>query len=568
MRREKIARSETLAWVGRLTCLIAASGLVGATVGSAQVTDQQILDQLRLTLESAAVPLDLEIGGERILAAQALPAFYEQRVYESAWVRALGPSSLAIDLVETLDTLEREGLDPAEYHAARMRQLLTGFADGTLPASPEAFAELDLLLTDAFLMLGSHLISGRVDPSSLDREWLAVRREVDLVEVLSTALEEGAVREALESLLPEQPGYYRLRDMGERYRGVVEAGGWQPLTAEPPLRVGDRGPGVRELQRRLSITDGLVVDEADPDTAIFDENVEAAVRRFQSRHGLDADGVVGRKTLAALNVSAEERLRQIYLNLERWRWLPQSLGERYLVVNLPAFDLRAVEAGETVLEMRVAVGRRYRRTPVFSDTIRYLVFNPHWEIPGGIAVRDKLPEIRKDLSYLDKQGIRVFTGWGAAQREVDPETVDWSSVGAGNFPFRLRQDPGPLNALGRVKFMFPNRFNVYLHDTPAREVFQRTERDVSSGCIRLEKPLELAEHLLRANSDWRPGAIQEYLRDYGERTMRLEIPWPVHLLYWTAWVDESQIAHFRTDLYERDLELFEALYLNQPFRQK
>lgn len=537
-----------LAWL--LLCSLGAS---------AQISDQAISNQLRRTLESASLPLNLRIGDEAIMAKVALPAFYEQRVYQPAWVTSLGPIDGALDLVEFLHTLPREGLHPEEYHADRLQELLDGIGDGSLTPSPEAFAELDLLLTDAFLMTGAHLVSGRVDPATLDPEWLAVRREVDLVEALNSALANEGIREALDSLLPDNPGYLRLRELGERYRGLAEVGGWQSVPDGPSLEIGDRDPRMAELRHRLSVTDGLSMDADVTDPQLLDREIETALSRFQNRHGLEPDGILGPKTLAALNVPIERRIQQIYLNLERWRWLPQSLGERYVLVNLPAFDLRAVEEGQVLLEMRVAVGRRYRRTPVFSDTIRYLVFNPYWEIPASIAVKDKLPEIQKDVTYLSRQGIRILTGWATDQQEITPSAVDWGSLGPGNFPYRLRQDPGPLNALGRVKFMFPNRFNVYLHDTPGPEIFLRAERDVSSGCIRLERPLELAELLLRNNSDWQPGAIQGLLRDYQERTVRLEVPWSVHLLHWTAWVDEDRVAHFRTDLYGRDAKLAAAL---------
>jgi murein L,D-transpeptidase YcbB/YkuD len=515
-------------------------------------------------LESAPVPLDLRIGGETVLATRALPTFYEQRVYKPAWLSGLEPLPAAIDLLAFLGSVDREGLRAENYHGNRVRALLEASANSSLPPPAKSLAELDLLLTDSFLMLGAHLVSGQVDPSSFEREWVAVRREADLIRMLDSALEDGDIQATLYSLLPQHPGYYRLRDMGEHYRRLADAGGWQLVSAGPPFELGDTGARVAELERRLSATDDLEANVPGLDLAIFDDRTEAAVRRFQIRHGLDADGVVGTKTLAALNVSVSQRLEQIYLNLERWRWLPQSLGERYVLVNLPAFALQAVEAGKSLLEMRVAVGRPYRSTPVFSDTIRYLVFNPYWEIPASIAVRDKLPEVRKDITYLSKQGIRVLSGWGSDQQEISQAGIDWSSFSSRSFPYRLRQDPGPLNALGRVKFMFPNRFNVYLHDTPGREVFKRTERDVSSGCIRLERPLELAELLLRNNRGWQPATLQEYLRDYQERTIRLDTPWPVHLLHWTAWVDENQVAHFRPDLYDRDGRLSKALLEARP----
>ena len=555
---------DRLALLPRLTFALLLCGLPGLSGVGAQVVESRIGDQLRLILESAPLPLELELGGERISAGYALPAFYEQRVYQPAWVTSLGPSPAVIDLVESLSAVEDEGLNPADYHLARLRSLLEELSVDDRSESAMSAAELDLLSTDAFLTLGAHLVSGRVDPASFDREWQAILREVDLVARLNGALERGDVSAALAALLPGQAGYFRLRDMGRRYRAIVEAGGWQPVSEGPALKPGDSGPRVGELVRRLRVTDGLEPAAPETDEMLFDTSVEAVVRRFQGRHGLEADGIVGVSTLAALNVSASERLRQIYLNLERWHWLPQSLGERYVLVNLPAFALQAVEGGELRLEMKVAVGRRYRRTPVFSDVIRYLVFNPYWEVPPSLAIKDKLPEIRKDPTYFSKQGIRVLSGWGTDQQEIDPATVDWNVLGKGNFPYRLRQDPGPLNALGRVKFMFPNPFNIYLHDTPAKEAFARAARDISSGCIRLERPLDLAQLLLSGNAGWQPSRIEEYVADYQPRTISLETPWQVHLLYWTSWVDVDGVLQFRVDLYDRDRQLLEALGSSIP----
>lgn len=528
----------------------------GAQVAAGPAADQLVADQLRRLLEAAPVPLELQAGGESVLARQALPSFYERRIYEPAWVGNAAAIASAHQLLAVIGGIGREGLRPKDYHQARLGFLLEEAERES--ATPGALAELDLLSTDAFLMLGAHLVSGRVDPIDFDHEWFAVRREVDLLQVLDGALERGDIRASLDSLLPQHRGYLLLREAGERLENLVADGGWPTITPGPTLKLDDVGPRVVELRARLGVTEVAETDSAvEPDR--FDAALETLVRSFQSRHGLDADGVVGQKTLAALNVSAAARLEQIHLNLERWRWLPQNLGERYVLVNLPAFDLQVVEGETTLLEMRVAVGRRYRRTPVFSDVIRYLVFNPYWEIPTSIAVNDKVPEIRKDPGYFDRQGVRVFSGWGAEQQAIDPASVDWDAVGRGSFPYRLRQDPGPLNALGRVKFMFPNRFNIYLHDTPGREVFSRAERDVSSGCIRVARPLELAELLLRDNNDWQSGASREILADYRERTIRLQTPWPVHLLHWSAWVDDRGEVQFRADLYDRDDKLARAL---------
>jgi murein L,D-transpeptidase YcbB/YkuD len=250
------------------------------------------------------------------------------------------------------------------------------------------------------------------------------------------------------------------------------------------------------------------------------------------------------------------------LNLERWRWLPQDLGSRYLLINIPAFHLYVSESGEDVLTLRVIVGRVVRRTPVFSDTMRYLVFSPSWDVPPTILRQDKLPAIRENPAYAVEQNMRVFQLTDGTWTEIDPLTVDWSS--ATSSTIRLRQRPGPSNALGRVKFMFPNPFNVYLHDTPSRELFARSQRDFSSGCIRVERPAELAEYLLRDDPAWTPQAIRAAMVSGQERSVTLPRPLPVHIQYWTAWVGRDGVVQFRRDIYDRDAKLDAALRLPPP----
>jgi murein L,D-transpeptidase YcbB/YkuD len=292
---------------------------------------------------------------------------------------------------------------------------------------------------------------------------------------------------------------------------------------------------------------------------VFDEALRDGVVRFQTRHGLTVDGRVGPLTLRALNVSAAERARLIELNLERWRWLPVDLGERYVLVNLPAFSLELVDREVPLLTMRVIVGKPYRRTPVFSDLMRYLVLNPYWEVPPSIAVQDKLPLVQKDPLYLAANGFEVLTGWGADERVVAPATVDWTALGRSSFPYRLRQAPGPVNALGRIKFMFPNPFNVYLHDTPSRELFTVDDRSLSSGCIRLERPVDLAEVVLEGTPGWDRQALETSLASPRTVTVSLARPIPVHLQHWTAWVEPDGTVAFRDDLYGRDERLDLAL---------
>jgi murein L,D-transpeptidase YcbB/YkuD len=253
------------------------------------------------------------------------------------------------------------------------------------------------------------------------------------------------------------------------------------------------------------------------------------------------------------------------VNLERLRWLPDNLGRRHVLVNIAAAELQLVENGEETLSMRVVTGRPYRQTPVFSGEISYLVFNPYWHVPHSIATRDQLPEIQKDRSYLDRLQLKVFQGWGTNAQPIDPSTIDWASLSQNRFPYRIRQEPGPHNALGRVKFMFPNPHSVYLHDTPSRGLFAKAERTFSSGCIRLERPIELAEHLLSDHAQWSPQRIQSVLKNpSAEQSVSLRTRVPVHLQYWTAWADADGTIHFRNDAYQRDGAVLKALNATAP----
>jgi murein L,D-transpeptidase YcbB/YkuD len=503
-------------------------------------------------------------GREMLHAAVALPAFYQRREFRPAWSDAAGPRDAVDQLLAAIRLADREGLEPLDYHLEGLRQALGDIRRsqaGRRPSDPSRLADLDLLATDAFLLYASHLLSGRVNPETFDPEWLANRRGAEMDTVLDAALTAGAVAATLRGLLPAQPGYGRLRDALVRYRAVAAAGGWPVVPTGDTLRRGSEGGAVAALRRRLELSGDLAAAE---DAAVFDETVEEGVRRFQVRHGLEPDGVVGDGVLAVLNVPVEERIRQLELNMERWRWLPQELGERHILVNIAGFDLDMVEEGRVVLSMRAVVGRSYRRTPVFSAPMTYLVLSPYWNVPRNLAVQDILPLARRDTGYFARQGMRVFDGWGADAAEIDPASVDWSQVRVDSFPYRFRQDPGPTNALGRAKFMFPNRFNVYLHDTPARTLFDQARRDFSSGCIRIEKPVELAEYLLADRSEWTRQQILAAMERGAEQTVRLTRPVPVHLLYWTAWAEADGTIQFRDDLYGRDARLAAALDRRPP----
>ncbi len=499
-------------------------------------------------------------AGERLLDLPDLRHFYAERSQRPAWSDGGKLSSQIGVLLTALRAADREGLRPDEYHRAAIEGLLARLKlgkRGTGPVASGDARDLDLLLTDAFFLYASHLTVGRVNPESVEPEWNISGRGRDLVFLLGTALEHGHLRNTIAALPPVREDYRRLRDALAAQRAIAAAGGWPLVPSGPTLREGDRNPRVAALRRRLAAT-GELPPGGDTRGEFFDTPLAKALGRFQARHGLEADAIAGKRTLAALNTPATQRVRQIEANIERRRWLPRDLGPRRLVVNIPDFSLVLAEPGEPALRMRVIAGRLARQTPFFSGEITSILFNPSWTVPKKIAVEDKLPLILDDPDYLAELGFKVFARSGKGWREIDPAGVNWTRLSKDYFPFRLRQEPGPDNALGRIKFQVPNRHDIYLHDTPSRGLFARAERAFSSGCIRVERAVDLAEHLLAADG-WSRARIEATIEAGATVSVPLAEPLPVYLLYWTAWVDRDGVLQFREDVYGRDEVLLEAM---------
>ncbi|MFN2571634.1 MAG: murein L,D-transpeptidase [Gemmatimonadales bacterium] len=490
----------------------------GGSTAPPRSRDDSVAEQIRARVEPANGPL---------------LTFYAQRSFRAAWSGEHGPNRLVDDLISALDRADLEGLEPEEYHLSRIRAAVDSVradAGSGRSIAPRRLADLDLLLSDAFLLYGSHLLGGRVNPETLHPQWDANRRGADLSTVLQDALDSRKIARALQRLAPTDEGYRRLREALGRERAIAAQGGWPT-----------------DLRARL-ILEGDLRDG---------DSLRVGLQRFQRRHGLEGSGVLDSATRAELTVSAVARAEQLRINLERWRWLPQDLGRRRIMVNIAAYELQVIEDDQVVLAMRVVVGKAYKRTPVFSDTVRYIVLNPNWHVPQTIAAEELIPKIQSDPSYLERYGMHLFTN-GNDPREIDPATVDWATVRPDSFPYRLRQDPGRLNALGRIKFMFPNPYDVYLHDTPSRRLFAEAQRDFSHGCIRIEKPIDLATYLMK-KTPWGREAIEDALDEGTERTIYLPRPMPIHLLYWTAWADEDGTIQFRADINELDHALSTAL---------
>jgi len=522
---------------------------------SGEVSDSGLGLLIKKKVSDWRNPLKTFVRGERIYSAVLVESFYKGRNYQPAWSRD-GHLVQADTLIRAAEEAYGDGLTPDYYHLGLIKSLVNRTEKKL--SVPIHVADLDILLTDAFITLACHLSGGCVNPVTIESEWFAKRRDVDVSSILEQAVRKKQIREALLRLRPEEGSYARLRQVLGQYREQSAKGEWPRVSGGPPLKRDSTSYRVAELRKRLASSGDLETDEG-RGANLFDEKLEQSVIFFQKRHGLKDDGVVGPVTLNALNVPLKRRIRQMELNMERLRWILGNMEQRSIVVNIADFKLDVVENGRTMLSMKVVVGKPYQRTPVFTAKMSCLVINPVWNIPDSIARKEILEKIKKDPHYLAKENIKVLRGWGAREGEIDPETINWSKITPDNLIYKFRQEPGPLNPLGRIKFMLPNQFDVYLHDTPSKRLFSKNVRTFSHGCTRIEKPIELGEYLLRDATGWTREKLLDAIEEGTERKVLIPRPLNVQFLYLTAWVDSGGTLQFRNDIYGRDKLLDEAL---------
>jgi murein L,D-transpeptidase YcbB/YkuD len=519
---------------------------------------------LRERTEQLRALKSLKIGEAHVTSALVVPDFYERRQFQQAWKR----SAAVEELLHSIHDSEAEGLDPRDYHLSALERLRRELETTATPA-PAASADFDILLTDALVRLTYHLIFGKVDPERLDPHWNLSREINDfepsvIIQRVQQALDSPSLYQALEDEKPKHPFYSELKAALARYRAIKAAGGWPQIPAGPTLKLGMQDQRIPLLRRRLIITGDLSPTTADQ-VLFYDSAIEGVVKSFQQRHGFTADGALGPTTLAALNVRVEARIQQLRANLERARWVLHNLGDTHIVVNVAAYYAYYMRYGEILWQGRTMVGKPYRQTPLFKAEMTYVVFNPTWTVPPTILAEDYLPALRRDPGYLSSKGLKVVDRAG---RVVNSSHIDWAQYSPKHSPYMLRQDPGPRNALGRVKFMFPNDHAVYLHDTPSKALFNRTDRAFSSGCIRVENALELAKLVLDGDEAWDQRAIDRVLRSGKTRNVFLHEPIPILLLYWTAWVGADGRVNFRHDLYDRDKAVQRELANGFRFRKR
>lgn len=493
--------------------------------------------------------------GDTLVLSEAVVRFYKERGYLQAWTDYDEILDRGWQLLKVMENAGQDGLDPARYRFPAALSMVQQVEEDSLAEEQEPghMAAVDLVLSEVFGRYANHLTGGVLDPSASGLDWEIPKDSVDTYALLQRLATDEDPAAIIASLRPQSPGYHLLMEQLARYQLTAREGGWPEVPDDIPSEVGERGAGVVALRNRL-------IAEGDPEEArlaqagaagadVYDENLAAAVEHFQARHALQPDGRVGGSTLEQLNVSVDDRIRQIVLNLDQWRWLPQDLGDRYILVNVAGFELEYVKNDSVALAMNVVVGQEGWETPIFTDTMEHIVVNPYWNVPASIKKDEVIPAIQRDPGYLSRNNMEALMG----NNVVPAGSIDHSNLEAYSF----RQRPGSSNALGAVKFLFPNDNNIYLHDTPADQYFSAHRRAFSHGCIRLEKPLDLARMLLDDVTESSSDRLDELLSRESEQWINVTETLPVYILYFTAWAGRDGTMRFYPDIYERDRRLEE-----------
>ncbi len=536
--------------------LVAALALIPAT-GVAAPDKGEITNRLLAALYGDSGAVETELTGD-------LRTLYARTGYKPIWWQKGGWSSRAHDAIAALDVSNWHGINNARYGADTLSQLMA-LPPETL--SVEGVTYIDLALSSAMLAYVGDQASGRADPSATN--WHSrIGAAVDPIDLLTEGLATRDFAAWLHSTAPLHGSYGAL---------VVEFSAlnyltplpWEDLDRQGLIRAGETDARIPEIRDRLiTLGDYRVPRPANPvdqrfdaRSEIYDEALVAAVEAFQRRHGLEDDGVIGPKTMAAINMSPAERMQTIAVNLERLRWLPDPslFTGRHIVINVAGYQLTAYQDGAVALTMPVIVGQPRHKTPLLADQIVNVKFAPTWTVPDRIARRELLPKIQEDPAYLADNNFRVFADW-SANVEVDPASIDWMSYSSSYLPFMLRQEPGPSNALGLIRFSLSNELDIYLHDTGSRHLFTEAERSLSHGCVRVGAPVELADFVLDGlDKAWTPDEILSAMDAPRPHYQRLAEPIPVDLVYVTAWADDEGRIHYRKDIYGYDQALSEQL---------
>lgn len=474
--------------------------------------------------------------------------FYEDRDFQPVWNKR----ELREQLFRNIENIEDEGLFFEDYHGERLQNLFQSLNEN----SEEENNLLEILLTDSYLRLAEDLATGKIDPTEVHEIWGTPLNKIDTHSLLKNALVDGNINKSLDTLKPDHIVYFQLKSALDEFKKNWEnEGETTKINTGRLIRPGDKSDRILSIARRLSEL-GYFRGTIDSTKNVYNKDLQEAVKQFQLEHDLQGDALLGTTTISNLNLTRKDRYHQLLVNLERWRWLPRDFGEHYIIVNIPDFQLSVVKNGDTIRSHKIMVGTEARKTPVFSDEIGYIIYNPTWTIPPTIKKNDVIPGAQKDISYFQKKNIKVYDREG---NSVDPASVDWNSSKARTYTYR--QPAGPTNPLGVVKIIYPNEYLIYLHDTPSRSLFERNARAQSSGCVRVQDALGLAKYLLNDQDKYNDKKIKDILNSGKTTQVPVKQKVSVHHFYWTAYKKGDTIK-FVDDIYNLDQKTWELLKPN------
>ncbi|MCL6261508.1 L,D-transpeptidase family protein [Aquiflexum sp. TKW24L] len=542
--------------------------ILHASVFAQQAPNENNIESfIRQFLESHNPEEKPKIGENELFSSVVIHRFYGERNFEPAWVKNNILPEIAYEMRYEIGQAKFDGLNPDDYHFQSINAYFDRFEEAKKSGKVLAANELsavDVLLTDAYIMLSSHLFLGKVNPESLKTTWNIQRNVPELMidRQLGAAIQSGSLRSTIEGYYPAFSIYKKMRDglrqlFDEQKRFENEPiAGWKNLKIDKSIKPGETHNQMSEIRDRLYFW-GFLKPYQPVDEKSYDSLMMDGIKIIQKRFGMEPDGVIGKGTIQALNQKPIDMISTASVNLERLRWMPDTIKDIELIlVNTANFQLDFIQKRDTVLSSKVIVGKSYHSTPQFSALMSYIVFSPTWTVPTSITRNEIVPKIKKDPRYLAKNNMVLLNSSGG---KVDPSSIDWGRVSARSFPYTVRQEPGDHNSLGLVKFMFPNKNSVYIHDTPSRNLFEREDRALSHGCIRIQKPFEFAKILLANQPNWTNEKITTAMHQSREQIVNLDRKIPVALIYLTYWADSRGNLYFRNDIYNRDAEIFNAL---------
>jgi murein L,D-transpeptidase YcbB/YkuD len=514
------------------------------THGVDQLADQDTFDALKDAIGS--IPHTKNFLQKRDNAA--LVAFYSDRDFQTAWFENGAWTKQARKLIFALSRVDQDGLNPADYETP-----LLSIARNK-GASAQDIALADIKLSIALTRYTRHAYAGRVDPRSFSKKEVTVKPHYpDSIEALNSIATASDPVALMRSYNPPLKGFVQLREEYNRLRMAKKAETTPPIPDGKSMKAGMQDARVPLLRKKLELPEAL------ENPTLYSKELAKEVKAFQADNGLIADGIAGKATLRILNDNRKDLLADIVANMERWRWLPRDLGDFHVMVNIPTYHVQVMNGDQKLHETRVVVGKSSNKTPVFSDQMEYLVVNPYWNIPRSIATKELLPQIKSDPSaFFSKRNYQVLASVKGRTQVVDPSLLDWDKVDAKQV--RLRQPPGTRNALGNIKFIFPNQHAVYLHDTPSRSLFNRDYRAFSHGCVRVQNPMDFAEIILSQTKNWNANRVKKMIGG-NERRVNLSKKIPVHLVYFTTWMSDTGTLQIRSDIYGHNAKVKKALNL-------